>query len=131
MSANATKQPRRTPVSSKVRTIGRTASVALEYPSTIRQPSLATLIECGLARLAGAWKWVQERSKTQRRPRKLRVCESVQLGEKRFVALIQADGQRFLVGGTSSSISLLATLPSRKSFRNLLPKDLPLEAIEK
>jgi flagellar biogenesis protein FliO len=90
------------------------------------------LIETGLERLRSSWKWLQQRSKQQNRTKKLRVCETAQLGEKRFVALIQADGERFLIGATGTSISLLATLPSRgKKFRSLLPKDIPFEADER
>ena len=45
-----------------------------------------------------------------RRPRRLRMIESVPLGEKRFAAILQVDGQQFLVGGGSGSVSLLAQL---------------------
>ena len=104
----------------------------MEKPGPSPQDWLRTIVESGIAWLSKAWKQVQTRAKTKQRTRKLRVCESAQLGEKRFVALIQADGQRFLIGGTSNSISLLATLPStRKSFRSMLPKDLPVEALGK
>ena len=43
-------------------------------------------------------------------PRQLRVLETVALGEKRLVAVIQADGRRFLVGGGPSGVSLLTPL---------------------
>lgn len=42
--------------------------------------------------------------------RKLRLIETVSLGEKRFVALIQADGKSFLIGGCSAGVSLLSRL---------------------
>jgi flagellar biogenesis protein FliO len=86
--------------------------------------------EKAVATLNSAWKWMQERSKVQRRARKLRVCETAQLGDKRFVALIQADGQRFLVGGTSNSVTLLATLPRRKNARERVTKATPFEVHE-
>ena len=35
----------------------------------------------------------------RRAARQLRLCESVSLGEKRVVAVIQYEGQKFLVGG--------------------------------
>jgi flagellar biogenesis protein FliO len=40
----------------------------------------------------------------------LRVCESVSLGDKRFVAVIQAGEERFLVGGAANSIAMLTRL---------------------
>jgi Flagellar biosynthesis protein, FliO len=42
-----------------------------------------------------------------RRERRLRLCETVSLGERRFVALIQFDDQPLLVGVTGNSITLL------------------------
>jgi hypothetical protein len=42
--------------------------------------------------------------------KQLRVLETVALGDKRMVAMIQADGRRFLVGGGPSGISLLTPL---------------------
>jgi len=45
-----------------------------------------------------------------RPPRRLQLCESLPLGEKRFLAVVRVDAQRFLIGGTGNSIALLATL---------------------
>jgi len=47
----------------------------------------------------------------RRAPRRLRLCESLQLGERRFVAVVEFDAARFLVGGTPSSLVLLSRLP--------------------
>ena len=46
----------------------------------------------------------------QRTGRALRVCETASLGEKRFVAIVDVDGQRFLIGGAVNSVSVLAKL---------------------
>jgi flagellar biogenesis protein FliO len=52
--------------------------------------------------------------------KQLKLVESVSLGEKRFVAVVHADGRRFLVGGGASGVSLLAQLEeSPKSTENL------------
>ncbi len=49
-----------------------------------------------------------------RRPaRRLRLCESLPLGERRFVAVLEFEESRFLVGGTSASLVLLARLEDR------------------
>jgi flagellar biogenesis protein FliO len=45
-----------------------------------------------------------------RRDRTLRVCETLPLGDKRFLAVVQCEGRRFLIGGTHHSISLLDRL---------------------
>lgn len=46
----------------------------------------------------------------RRAPHQLRLCESLALGERRFVAVIEFEHSRFLVGGTSASLALLARL---------------------
>jgi flagellar biogenesis protein FliO len=43
-------------------------------------------------------------------PRRLRLAETLSLGERRFVALIEVDKARFLVGGTATSLALLARI---------------------
>ncbi|PYX84877.1 MAG: hypothetical protein DMG68_19395 [Acidobacteria bacterium] len=52
--------------------------------------------------------WNERRARTRR----LHVAESVSLGEKRFVAVVQFESQRFLIGGTGTSLRLLAELKS-------------------
>jgi flagellar biogenesis protein FliO len=42
--------------------------------------------------------------------RRLRLCETVALGEKRFVAVVQFERSRFLIGGAPNSVVLLTTL---------------------
>jgi len=49
---------------------------------------------------------------SRRAPRRLRLCESLPLGDRRFVAVVEFDQARFLVGGTSASLVLLARLES-------------------
>jgi flagellar biogenesis protein FliO len=46
----------------------------------------------------------------RRAPRRLRLCESLPLGEHRFVAVVEFEAERFLVGGTPSSMVLLSRL---------------------
>jgi flagellar biogenesis protein FliO len=48
----------------------------------------------------------------RRAPRRLRLSETLPLGERRFVAVIEFEHSRFLVGGTASSLVLLAQLGS-------------------
>jgi flagellar biogenesis protein FliO len=43
-----------------------------------------------------------------KRRRELRVCETLSLGNRNFVAVVGYQDQRFLVAGTANSISLLA-----------------------
>jgi hypothetical protein len=87
-------------------------------------------IEQRFSALARTWKKLHNRYKTDQTTRKLRVCESTQLGDKKFVAVIQVDGQRFLIGATGTSISLLATLPQPEDFRSLLQQSSSLTVQE-
>src|SRR5271170_784647 len=49
--------------------------------------------------------------KISRRPEKrLRLCESLPLGERRFVAVVEFEKARFLVGGTATTLVLLSRL---------------------
>jgi len=48
----------------------------------------------------------------RRPPRQLRLCESLALGERRFVAVVEFERQRFLIGGAAGSVALLAHLPA-------------------
>ena len=45
-----------------------------------------------------------------RKVRRLRVRETLSLGDRRFVAVIEFDRQEFLVGGSGNSLELLARL---------------------
>jgi flagellar biogenesis protein FliO len=69
--------------------------------------------------LAGAWDWARALGSRQSRKR-LRVCETVSLGEKRFVAVIEIDGEQFLVGGAASSVATLARLEPSQQFSDVL-----------
>ena len=51
----------------------------------------------------------------RREPRRLRLCESLPLGERRFVAVVEFEEARFLLGGTSSSIVLLSRLADEQN----------------
>lgn len=62
-----------------------------------------------VAALKNLWQWSTHAVKI-RKPRRLRVCETLSLGDRRFLAVIEFDRQEFLVGGTGSSLELMARL---------------------
>jgi flagellar biogenesis protein FliO len=66
----------------------------------------------GAAALKNLWHWLGSAVKPRRR--RLRVCETLSLGERRFVAIIEFDRQEFLVGGSGNSLELLARLEEGK-----------------
>jgi flagellar biogenesis protein FliO len=68
------------------------------------------------SRLASLWQRVIAALPKIRvnRQRSLRLCESLSLGEKRIVAVIEYDDQRYLLAATPQNVSLLQSLgPAR------------------
>lgn len=66
-----------------------------------------------LRRALQTWKLVQRHCVaflSNRAARRLRVEETISLGEKRFVSILHVDGQEFLLSGTASQVCLLARL---------------------
>ena len=70
------------------------------------------------------WRWLQTRRVERSGDRRLRVAETVSLGEKRFVAVVQVDGRHFLLAGGPTNIALLAQLDTNEPFENVLKKTM-------
>lgn len=71
------------------------------HPNTLRT---------AFALLRSAWQWLERKRTQQLTSRRLRVAETVSLGEKRSVSIVQVDGAQFLIGSSASSVQLLAVL---------------------
>ncbi|MGD0271503.1 MAG: flagellar biosynthetic protein FliO [Candidatus Sulfotelmatobacter sp.] len=67
-------------------------------------------MSAGGFRMRGAALWERVLRLGRRAPRRLRLCESLPLGDRRFVAVVEFDRERFLLGGTPSSLVLLSRL---------------------
>jgi flagellar biogenesis protein FliO len=59
--------------------------------------------------LVRGWSWLHAKY-TQTATKRLRVSETVSLGEKRFVSIVRVEDREFLIGGGASGVSLLAQL---------------------
>lgn len=68
----------------------------------------ASTSDLWLQRARALWQKVLRVSRPT--PKRLHLSESLPLGERRFVAVIEFERWRFLVGGTSASLVLLARL---------------------
>ena len=88
----------------------------------VRHSPLSVVLKSLGSLLTQGWNWTQQRLKSPRTKKRLRVCESVSLGEKRFVAVIQVDGEQFLVGGSAGSVSTLAHLKHSQEFSEVFQK---------
>lgn len=73
---------------------------ALERPYT--HSRLATI----WSRLGRYWRLIR----VERAPRRLRVRETLEIGEKRQLLLVDADGRQFLIGAAGNCLTLLAEL---------------------
>jgi flagellar biogenesis protein FliO len=66
--------------------------------------------------LRSAWcsvrRW-SSRIALRREPRRLRLCDTLALGNRGFVAVIRYEDQNFLIGGTNNSLVLLAQLSAK------------------
>jgi len=63
------------------------------------------------ARLGAIWR-------SQKKRKTLSIRETASLGERRFVAVIQFERQRFLIGASPSSVNLLTQLPDDEAPSN-------------
>ena len=86
-------------------------------------PSVSDFRQTLLVRTWSVLKWIALRVKAQHARKNLRVCETVSLGEKRFVAVVQVDEERFLIGGSSGAVSLLTRLQEAKTFAGALDRE--------
>jgi flagellar biogenesis protein FliO len=83
------------------------------------RPPLPDALPASLAALRGSllgalWARLQSlwiRVSAPRRERRLRLSESLALGEKRLLAVVEFEEQRFLVAATPGHITLLQALP--------------------
>lgn len=69
-----------------------------------------------------AWKWLRQQHVTGTSSPRLKLEHSISLGQKRFAALIEVQGVRFLVGGGASNVSLLAKLDNDELFETVLDR---------
>ncbi len=80
--------------------------------------SLGTILDC----LTAVYNWASQQLKSHQTKKRLRVCETVSLGEKRFVAVVEIDGEQFLVGGAAGSVATLARLEKSPEFSEVLQR---------
>jgi flagellar biogenesis protein FliO len=98
--------------------MGRTGTAPLEITRRFSRPNSPDFFTLAAARLkifcSVAWKSLVSRTRGQHKA--LSVGESAPLGDRRFVSVIQFERQRFLIGSSPSSVTLLAQLPDRPSI---------------
>jgi flagellar biogenesis protein FliO len=66
----------------------------------------------GLSATCGRW------LRSRREAKRLRLTETLSLGERRFVAVVEFERKRYLLGGTAASVVLLAELDAAARDEN-------------
>jgi flagellar biogenesis protein FliO len=74
--------------------------------ATARENHLARILHW-LAALGRSWR--------SHPSRQLRLRETLTLGERRFIAVVEFEQQKFLIAGTGSSVAMLTALPGQGS----------------
>jgi flagellar biogenesis protein FliO len=90
------------------------------------EATLSTLHSSQNGFFSRAWAWLQSRQSANADARRLRVAETVSLGEKRFVAVVQVAGRDFLIAGGPSNIALLAQLDPKEPFEDVLHRTITI-----
>jgi flagellar biogenesis protein FliO len=70
--------------------------------------------------LARLWQWLMALGRRwhARPSRQLRLRETLALGERRFLAVVEFERQKFLIAGTGSSVAMLTALPTERGAKH-------------
>lgn len=82
--------------------------MSISVSTPILRGGLGCWLRACCVRLADLWR-------TQHKRRSLVIKETAALGDRRFVAVLQFERQRFLIGGSPGSVTLLADLPAEET----------------
>jgi flagellar biogenesis protein FliO len=93
-------------------------------PSPFPASEVSKAVRSSNQLLTRAWTWLRNRQKAYTGNKRIHVAATVSLGEKRFVAVIEIDGQQFLVGGAATSVVLLSQLKPNEPFGDVLQKTI-------
>jgi flagellar biogenesis protein FliO len=95
----------------------------------------AAPIESAGSRIVSLLRRAVSAVRARRSERRLRLCEMLSLGEKRFVAVVEYGAEKFILAGTPQRISLLTKLArnaAAEASRELLgSQEAPSERLEK
>jgi Flagellar biosynthesis protein, FliO len=73
-------------------------------------------------RAIGSFRILHGQAIARRLSRRMTVCETVQLGDKRIVALLKVDDRHILIGASGNSVSMLTEIPAQPAFSQVLSK---------
>jgi flagellar biogenesis protein FliO len=88
---------------------------AVRFGKNIREQIASTWAKLG--KLRRNWR--------PRTARQLRLCETLPLGERRFLAVVQFEEQKFLIGMAGNSVALLTSLEGSKRETGIMRSETP------
>jgi hypothetical protein len=77
--------------------------------------------------LLRAWSWLRSKYAVTAPKKRLKVAEMVNLGEKRFVAVVNVEGREFLIGGGSAGVSLMTQLGAARDPAEALRREFTVQ----
>lgn len=89
----------------------RLAAAKLQGSEAAMNRSPLPLYPIGLGRICAFVLSILGRISLHRSKRLLHLCETLSLGEKRLLAIVKVENQRYLIAATGQEISLLQRLP--------------------
>jgi len=92
---------------------GLRISEATPNPAQSYGPQRVTymdLLRVAYGYLRAGWLWLERKRTQQLSSRRLRLADTISLGEKRSVSIVQVDGAQYLIGCSTGSVQLLAVL---------------------
>jgi len=112
---------------SQIPKVQRQISLARAFPWLNRARAISPK-HFTMGPLASVWTWLRKNYISSAK-RRIRVAETVSLGEKRFVAILHVDGCEFLIGGGASGISLLAQMEKPLLSSGAAPDVSPMHEV--
>ena len=91
----------------------RITEVAAGLPSNESRrtaTSGAITLQVVFEKLQAGWRWVERKRSQQISAKRLRVAETISLGEKRTLSIVTVDGSQYLIGSSASGVQLLTKL---------------------
>jgi flagellar biogenesis protein FliO len=91
----------------------RITEVAAGLPSSeSRRPTTSAVVtlQMVLEKLQAGWRWVERKRSQQISAKRLRVAETISLGEKRTLSIVMVDGSQYLIGSSAGGVQLLTKL---------------------
>ena len=101
----------------------RITEVAAGLPSSESRrstTSTALTLQMVLEKLQAGWRWVERKRSQQISAKRLRVAETISLGEKRTLSIVTVDGSQYLIGSSAAGVQLLTKLdePTQNTNRD-------------